>query len=151
MRRIVMLLAVVPLLASACGGSESTHTINGTMSLQPKGGALVRYASLPEAANGGLKNGAVDCSPGAPGTGYDDIATGTAVTVTNEKGTTIGTTTLGKGTIRLDPYIRCEFVFAVSVPGAKFYGVEVAHRGVVQKSFEELESDGWAFGVVVES
>ncbi len=150
MRRVVKLLVCFPLVASACGGGSSTHTIQGTLSLQPTGGTLVHYASLPEATGGGLKNGAVDCSPGAPGTGYADIATGTAVTITDEKSTTIATTTLGKGTIRLDPYIRCEFVFNVSVPGAKFYGLEVAHRGVIRKSFEELDSNGWAVGLVIE-
>jgi hypothetical protein len=81
--------------------------------------------------------------------GYSDIGPGTQVTVRNEGGVLIGTTTLGAGSVQPWPEVgpqakRCVFPFTFgSVPDAGFYGFEVSHRGEIQESREELSGAGW--------
>jgi hypothetical protein len=74
--------------------------------------------------------------------GYDDVDTGASVVVTNEQGTVIGTGSLGQGSTSPDG--DCVFNFTVAgVPEARFYGVEVSHRGKVTFSHEQLDQDRW--------
>jgi hypothetical protein len=72
--------------------------------------------------------------------GYSDLAPGGQVTVTDETGkvVAVGRITTGQGS----PYRDCVLLFEVAgVPrGAKFYGVEVTHRGKIQKTEGDLDS-----------
>lgn len=70
--------------------------------------------------------------------GYEDIDQGTAVTVYDAKGVVIGTGRLdaGRGGHFLED---CTFPFEVSdLPSAKFYQVEVSHRGKVTYSRQDV-------------
>jgi hypothetical protein len=70
--------------------------------------------------------------------GYDDMVPGARVTVTDGGGKVIGIGSLGQGTFDGS---SCVFPFAVSgLPSASFYGVEIANRGVVQFSHEEVKA-----------
>ena len=78
---------------------------------------------------------------GSANSGYDDIATGTSVTVYGASGDVVATGALGssKGD---DMGVTCTFKIAVpDVPkGERFYKVEVSHRGTVQLSAKEAEN-----------
>jgi hypothetical protein len=80
---------------------------------------------------------------GCEGTsGYDDIDEGTQVTISDGRGKTIG--------IGRSESSSCMFEFSVpDVPNADFYKVEVAHRGELSYSKEELASKGWRVEVAL--
>lgn len=77
----------------------------------------------------------------AGGPGNDDIGPGSQVIVRNEAGAIIGYGTLedsarsGNG--------GCSYDFTVTVPGTRFYEVELGDRGSVVYSGIELDSTGW--------
>ncbi len=81
--------------------------------------------------------------------GYDDIAPGTGVTVTDAKGVIIGTGSLGRPTFASissagrEDIGSCVFPFTVSVPKTEFYSVEISHRGKLNYSYGELLTDNW--------
>jgi hypothetical protein len=101
------------------GAADSDHVINGTFEL------------LDE-----------DVSSSCVGSsGYDDIRPGSSVTVRSETGETIATTELDSG--EFFDGIGCEYTFTVGVPDARFYRIEVSHRGEVEFSKAELEANDW--------
>ena len=78
--------------------------------------------------------------------GFNDVNSGTAVTVYDASGTIVATTVLGAGSGRMeqqsaqfpDIYLGiCTSPFSVEVPASAFYQVEASHRGRV--SVSELE------------
>jgi hypothetical protein len=74
--------------------------------------------------------------------GYDDISEGTQVTVSDGSGKTIALGSLRAG--RQVDRFRCTLDFSIAgVPDADFYKVEVAHRGALTFSKQELASKGW--------
>jgi hypothetical protein len=80
-----------------------------------------------------------DCSGSG---GYDDIQPGAAVTVRNQTGETIATGNIGSG--EYFESVGCEYDFSVEgVPDAAFYRIEVSHRGEVEFSRAEMESQDW--------
>jgi hypothetical protein len=84
----------------------------------------------------------------SPGLGYNDISAGTSVTVKNQSGAVIGTGALGAGTYASDGLSSCEFPFTVSgVPGARFYTVEVSHRGGMTYSAADLAAKSYKVDV----
>jgi len=73
---------------------------------------------------------------GCSGTGgYDDIATGAQVVISDDSGKTLQIVSLGVGMPdNPDLTTSCSFTFTATVPAGKgFYGVEVTHRGVVKE------------------
>ena len=77
-----------------------------------------------------------------PGGGYSDIHPGTSVTVRDEAGKILATTTLGAG--HYESAEGCVYGFEVAdLPDAKFYQVEVSHRGEITYSEDELNASGW--------
>lgn len=74
---------------------------------------------------------------------YEDLQSGTQVVVTGPDGKTVGVGSLrlGKPTVSGDRATECKMPFSVdNVPaGLGFYGVEVAHRGVVQVPEGDLD------------
>lgn len=81
-----------------------------------------------------------DDNGGCMGTGgYDDIRTGTGVTVYGADNTVIATGALQDPTFT---GLTCKFAVRVEdVPkGEKFYKVEVSHRGTLQLTADEAES-----------
>jgi hypothetical protein len=80
------------------------------------------------------------CSAGLRG-GYDDISAGTQVTVTDEGGTLIGTGQLTGGKLSMS---GCRFTYRITtVPEARFYKIEVSHRGGLTYSFDEMTNQDW--------
>ncbi len=89
-----------------------------------------------------------------PAQGYDDVDTGTQVTIRDADGKTIGTATLGDGakTGESQPWngnmaFPCTFDFSAEVPASDFYAVEVGSRGEVTFTREEVENGGVALSV----
>lgn len=91
-----------------------------------------------------MTNAATD--PCSPGGGYSDIHPGAQVTVTDPAGKTLGVGQLDDGN---DYGGGCIFSFSVGgVPaGAKFYGIEVAHRGIVQFTEEAVRQGSEGVGL----
>lgn len=86
-------------------------------------------------------------APCTPADGYDDIASGAQVIVTDASGEIVGTGSLGASRLQGEDGgsllgASCEFPFAVSgIPaGSDFYGVRVgnANRGEVVYTADEL-------------
>ncbi|MFF4318852.1 hypothetical protein [Streptomyces sp. NPDC001568] len=100
-------------------GSAQTFTLTGTMALSDSDGFL----SLTD--NGCAGKG-----------GYKDIRTGTSVTVYDDAGKVVATGSLGDGT---RTGLTCAFPVSVAdVPkGARFYQVEVSHRGKLTVAKDE--------------
>jgi hypothetical protein len=121
----LLLLAAILLLSVACGGGS--HTLHGSLTLT---------------SSSGISRSGSNCS----GTGgYSDLTEGAAVTVKNESGTVIATGSLDEGVSdAIYPTVVCHFSFTIpNVPDAKFYSVEVTHRGALTYSADHLKSDGW--------
>jgi len=118
---------------SATATTRETHTITGTFTL---GGSFD-----PDNPNFDTVEGTPYCW----GTGgYDDISSGLQVNVSNESGTVIANGSLEDGKIHGDD---CEFRFVVNnVPVAKFYKIQVGHRGELSYSYAEMQAAGWTVG-----
>lgn len=111
----------------AVAPASSTFNINGLLFLN--GRAVLNIDN-------------VTCS-GLNTTGYDDIHTGTSVTVTDAEGAVIGLGSLRAGTMTGSGATRiCTFPFLVEnvVAGKGFYGIEVSHRGKVNFSEADLKA-----------
>jgi hypothetical protein len=84
---------------------------------------------------------------GCEGTSGYDIDEGTQVTISDGRDKTIG---LGNLSIGRSESSSRVFEFSVpDVPNADFYKVEVAHRGELSYSKEELASKGWRVEVAL--
>lgn len=147
-------------LLASCGGGDGdgassadgdgTHTVKGTVRVAMSISDipltyLEAYNDAQDQSPEAARN--VDCSPGFPDSGYDDLRTGAPITVTDEANKTIATTVLGEGTF--DDDLACVFEFRVEVPPAKFYGLEIGGRSKVTSSFADLSADQWAWDLSV--
>lgn len=123
MRPVV--LGAILLIAVACGGGS--HTLHGTLTLT---------------SSSQISRSGSNCS----GTGgYKDLTAGGAVTVKDEGGTVIATGSLDQGTSDPTyPTVVCRFTFTIAnIPDAKFYSIEVTHRGALTYSQDQLNHNGW--------
>jgi len=127
MARIAALAA--GLVLASCGGSAPSapsHVLLGTMTIS-------QYQGSQQIIGGACTGHG----------GYDDIYAGTAVTVKDENSKILATGSLGGGTA--PDRFSCSFPFKISnLPEAKFYQVEISHRGAVTYSREDLDRRGWA-------
>jgi hypothetical protein len=78
----------------------------------------------------------------------ETLLPGADVVLRDEAGNIIATTRLGDGTVvpgvQFPDRLRCEFSFTLTdVPDSPFYTIQVAQRGEVPYSREELEAAGW--------
>lgn len=127
-KRVALVLSVVALGLVGCGGdkvdkeSPKTITVKGTMTL----------------TDSDVESVAGRCY----GTGgYDDMRSGTQVTVRDSDGKSIGLGSLDEGEPdERFPTVTCHFGFTVTdVPaGIGIYSVEVSHRGEI--SFKETDA-----------
>lgn len=133
-----------PLAAGAIGLALGAGTVGGAWAITANNGpdtpptfTLTGKFSLTEDAV------ALDGSCHGTG-GYDDIGTGTSVTVYGAKGDVVATGQLGGG--KETGFGACDFTVNVpDVPrGEKFYKVEVSHRGTLQLTAEEAENGEFA-------
>jgi hypothetical protein len=84
--------------------------------------------------------------------GYADIGSGTAVTMTDERGLILAVGNLEDGVFGWSgAAVGCNFRFGLgNVPDtAKFYSVEVSHRGKVTYSHEEMNAMGWSLQLTI--
>lgn len=79
--------------------------------------------------------------------GYPDLRQGTAVTVKDGTGATLGTVALEGGTLRKGKLRGrdddCVFSFSLSVPDRDAYRVEVGRRGGARFTRSDLQRSNW--------
>lgn len=121
--------AVVSASPRAAAPTAARETVSGTLTLHDSDAVWSQGSSC--AGDGG----------------YVDIDAGASVTLTDEAGTIIGTTSLDSGTASGRYDCELSFTFAPITPTARFYSVQVTHRGKVTDSAEELRAAGWHFQV----
>jgi hypothetical protein len=115
----------IPLLL-ACGGG---HDLTGKLAL------------TDPSAKWGVGNA-------CEGTGgYADIKVGAEVTIKDEAGKILATSTLSKSEAATTQ--ECDFTFTANVEDAKFYQVEVSHRGAVTYSRDDVARQGWRIGMEI--
>lgn len=124
-QRLLASLATLVVLAG-CGGD--------TLELS---GQLVLDAPLLGGADYIVRDGA-RCEGAGP---FADVSNAAVVTVRGPDGSVVGVTEVGWGAPH-DVLPRCVFEWSVSVPELDFYTVEVAGRGEVTRSRDQVESDG---------
>lgn len=116
---------------AACGGDRPEPPTGHAPSGHSVTGELVLRAG-DDASTG--------CTRGLGG--YADIGVGTQVTVTDGNGVVLGLGTLATG---VREGFTCRFTWQPinGIPDRNFYGVEVAHRGVVKFSSADMQTNGY--------
>lgn len=117
------LLGIIFLVSTACGSS----TLHGSVTLH---------------TGDGLTRSGTSCRGSG---GYSDLTAGAPVTIKNESGAIIATGSLDAGVSDPSyPTVVCRFSYTIAnVPGAKFYTIEVSHRGGLTYSQDQLDAAGW--------
>lgn len=126
--------------ALAPTAEAETYKLTGRL-LLTGGNRDVGFASeLPDR----LKTEGEECDGNG---GYSDLSVGADVTVRGSDGDVVGTGEVvsSEAVKQSNASVRqCRFNFVVeNLPRSEFYSVEVAHRGEVTYSFEDLEEAGW--------
>jgi hypothetical protein len=127
-RIIVMTIGAVLLIALGAGGALAVTVLVGPDAFQVAGTVTLTdpdgYMSSTHCSGKG---------------GYDDIAEGASVNITDAGGATVAIGRLGPGDTQS---AGCVFAFSVAdVPAGKsFYGIEISHRGIVKFSEAEVSS-----------
>ena len=129
---IVALIAVgVGIFVATSSSSSSKVGIGGTMTLNDDSQSWL----IGEPCGGGTG-------------GYSDIREGASVTVRNEKGEILATGGLQEG-FGVGEH-ACLFGFAVGkVPKAKFYSVEVSHRGAITEPATDVKKGILTFALTL--
>ncbi|MFB8394055.1 hypothetical protein [Streptomyces yangpuensis] len=120
---------IVSLSGGAVSSAEKTFGTSGTLTLANSSLSFLE---------GGERCTGLD--------GYSDIQRGAQANVTGADGTLVATGELEGGK---KAALGCEFPFAIEgIPqGAKFYTVEVSHRGGLTQTEDELRSGGLTFAL----
>lgn len=128
------------------GGTIAVVTLNGHSGASPH--TITGRLSLHDTSESqsGIVTYGTSCSGAG---GYSDIGSGTQVTVTNESGKVLATSSLGVGS----GVIVCDFDFTVKVPNASFYRIEIGggRRGVMTYSRQQMEDAGWSVNLTLGS
>ncbi|MEV4784023.1 hypothetical protein AB0K53_00965 [Streptomyces tuirus] len=135
---------LTPLAAGLIGLAVGAGIVGATWAITANNGPN-KPATFTLEGTFALTEDAVALGDSCHGTGgYDDIGTGTSVTVYGAKGDVVATGQLGGG--KETGYGACDFTVNVpDVPkGEKFYKVEVSHRGTLQLTAEEAENGEFA-------
>jgi hypothetical protein len=130
---LVLLLAVGGAIALASsGGGTASHQVAGTLTLTDTD----QFWS--------------DGEPCSGSGGYDDIRAGAQVVVKDETGRLLATSDLLAG--KASSEYECDFAFVVNdVPDAKFYSIEISHRGEITHSRREMDGNDWIVGFTLGS
>ena len=141
----------------AGGGVGAYYAVNGGFGNQPAAAAAPHQPRAPKPPpKPKVTTVTVDftlydkatAATGCVGTlGYEDISEGAVVTTTNQNGTIIGSASLGKGVASNSE--QCDWVIKIhDVPTtATQYSTNVARRGAVTVSKQELETTYWETGI----
>jgi hypothetical protein len=157
-------LLVAASLFAACGGGSSSaggpHTLTGKLLVQ----TTETQAGVPAGTPLCPDNPACGTAPDSDGpngdclnTGISDIsaAGGTTLTITDESGKALGTTTLGAAKWGGQPSITlgsiCEFDFTVpAVEATKtYYVLNVAERQSPHYTVADMKENGWNVSFVI--
>jgi hypothetical protein len=153
----------MPTAAPAVGNPDRVRTFRHVLGGAAAGAALVGViwaitANVPAGADTFTLEGTFTLTDGVGsvgdncrGTGgYDDIGSGTSVTVYDAAGTTIATGSLGSSEYESvgEGGVLDMCTFQVSVPdvpkGSRFYSVEISHRGRLQLTADEAQNAGFS-------
>lgn len=129
MRRALALLITTCAVTAGCAGEPETRTLTVQFRLADYDTALF------------------DCEGAG---GYSDIGPGTAVTVRNASGDVVGSSKLGAGKPSSNgrQAAFCDWTTEVEVATQDdFYVVEIADRGEITMSADDLAADDWAVSV----
>lgn len=147
-QHVAAVVAAVAMLTGCGGGSgakpPATSTSKTVDAIQVRGTLILNTTSLTGGSLEDMSSGAAACRGSS---GYDDIAGGAQVTVTDETSKVVGIGALDPG-----QYNRvssnCLFTFTVSgvTPGRPFYGIEIAHRGIIRFQGTDIESPSLTLG-----
>ena len=123
-----------PTLSPTPSPTPITHTVTGTLVLS--GGGAGNFLTYPGSVCAGVR-------------GYSDLGHGASVVLLDESGTILASTTLDQGTVL--GTTRCSFSFTLTgvTDTAKFYAVQVSHRGQVTQSHDEMVTLGWVFALTI--
>jgi len=96
---------------------------------------------------GSLINHPEDGVPCSTSGGFTDIQEGAPVVIQNGDGDVIATSSLQAGT---QAGSACVFFSEFhNLAKAKFYSIEVTHRGKITKSYDDLAAEGWRIGLTL--
>ena len=108
-------------------------------------------SNSPFDGNNPPSNAGLPCDGTLDTGGYNDLAAGATVTVKNGSGNVIGTGSLKEGTAGGDGS-TCSMPFTVTdVPQVPFYQVEVANRGNVTFSLNQMRNSKWVVSLTIGS
>jgi hypothetical protein len=145
----VALIAVVA--HAAVGAGTSKHTVTGTFVVQtvPDDGCGQQGWDATDKLDrlNSLLGGQTYACPDGPGGGYSDLHDGTTVSISGGSGSLLGTGALSGG-IQDSNGVR--FTFTVrDIPETDFYKVEVANRGTVPYSKQQMIKAKWSVATSV--
>jgi hypothetical protein len=142
----VAVVGVVALVAS--GALTAKHTLTGRLAIPPAdGGQELDWLTRITTSTGGVELGGACSTEGA----YSDIKVGTDVSVRDDTDKVVGAGSLAAGTLGFMAAAVCFFAFTVEgVPDAKFYTVEVGHRGKLTFSAADLEAKHWVADMTID-
>lgn len=148
-------LATFGLIRSGVGlAGLERHTLEGTLLVKSLevDDSCGRYglgASEGVAALNSLANGATWPCPEGPGGGYDDLADGTHVTISDGSGKLLATGALSAGKQSIK---GVSFSFTITnVPTSAFYKIQIAGRGELSFSAEDMAANDWSVGTTIGS
>lgn len=152
-RRRGLIVALVAAIVVAAGAGAAVTAFALRSSSEPSGGATAStgpvavHGTLTLADAVGVLN--IDGRSCTGMEGYDDLAEGAQVVVTDQTGAVVGTAQLSYGDLHGSGMTRsCVFSFDVLVPpGRPFYGITVSHRGTIQFSGDQIGSGGVALSI----
>lgn len=132
-------IVVTTLAVAGCSSSEATgkgsSAATASETLTAAGSIRVRVGGMDERVEGAACNAA---------DGYDDVAEGADVVVTDAQGATVGTAPLRAGTLKFidNTNVWCNFTFIVKdIPaGGKFYKLTAGQRDPKQLTESDLHS-----------
>jgi hypothetical protein len=137
-RRVAVLISMFAFALAGCRGNDAKEQPQATSTTEERHSLSGTFLLNGTKGEEFLEGEAGSCSGTS---GYDDIEDGAQVTVTNEANTVIGTGYLERSE-NID--LACRFYFTVpNLPVAKFYSIEVSHRGQVRYSYEQMQGENW--------
>jgi hypothetical protein len=148
---VVAVLATFGALLWGGDSRSPRHTVNGTFvvnTVPDDGCGQAGWDAISKLDRlNALLAGQVFPCPDGPGGGYTDLRDGTSVSLSDGDGKLLATGSLTGGTLRGD---GVTFTFHLSdVPETAFYKLEVANRGQVPYSEQQMGQSGWKLNTSV--
>lgn len=143
----ILIFAVTKLGVAA----SPKHTLTGSLTVHSAAaeGCGMAYATATRRMDRlrAVIRGEIFPCPEGPGIGYSDLTDGTVVSIKDQTGTLLGSGVLSNGT--LGAGVTFDFTVA-DVPEAEFYQVEIADRGELPYSLQQLEDAYWTVAASID-